>query len=241
MPDKRQHRGPHPEDEQLFAAAQGPTLRRAVQDFCWLLNHDYADKSALKLVGDHFSLTQRQRMALMRCSCSDQARRRRRARQISPENLPAGLLLLDGYNVLTTIEAALAGGVILKARDGCFRDLAGMHGTYRKVQETIPAIQLIGKYLNNAKISLCRWYLDKPVSNSGRLKQLLLDLARQHDWNWQVELVFSPDGVLARTPEIIATSDGEILNHCQRWFNLTREIIEKYLPDANIIKITDDT
>jgi len=241
LPDKRKHRGPHPEDEQLFAATNWPKLHQAVQDFCRLLNRDYADKSALKLVGDHFSLTQRQRMAIMRCSCSDQDRQQRRARQVSPENLPECLLLLDGYNVITTIEAALAGGVILKARDGCFRDLAGMHGTYRKVDETIPAVHLIGQYLNDTKINQCRWYLDKPVSNSGRLKQLLLEIAEQQSWNWRVELVFSPDGVLARTPEIISTADSEILNRCQHWFNLAREIIEKYIPNANIIEIADDT
>lgn len=241
LPDKRKHRGPHPEDERLFAESNWPTLRQAVQDFCWLLNRDYADKSALKLVGDHFALTQRQRMALMRCCCSDEARRQRRARQVSPENLPECLLLLDGYNVITTIEAALSGGVILKARDGCFRDLAGMHGTYRKVDETIPAVQLIGQYLDDIKIGPCRWYLDKPVSNSGRLKQLLREIAQQQSWNWQVELVFSPDGVLTRTPEIVATADSEILNRGPRWFNLAREIIEKYIPDANIIEIADDS
>ena len=38
--------------------------------------------------------------------------------------------------MLTTIEAALAGGVILAARDGAYRDMASMHGSYRKVAET---------------------------------------------------------------------------------------------------------
>ena len=49
-------------------------------------------------------------------------------------------LWIDGYNALTTIESALSGSVILRARDGCYRDMASMHGTYRKVQETVPAI-----------------------------------------------------------------------------------------------------
>ena len=45
-------------------------------------------------------------------------------------------LLIDGYNVLTTVESALAHGLLLIGRDGCMRDLASMHGSWRKVDET---------------------------------------------------------------------------------------------------------
>ena len=41
-------------------------------DFSWLLTRGYAEKGALKLVGDRFSLTERQRLAVMRSACSDQ-------------------------------------------------------------------------------------------------------------------------------------------------------------------------
>jgi len=49
-----------------------------------------------------------------------------------------------------------------------------MHGTFRAVEETQPAIELIGLHLREAGVAACRWYLDSPVSNSGRLKQSLL-------------------------------------------------------------------
>ena len=52
MPDHRKHRGPHPEDKQLFAAEQCPRLREAANDLAWLLNRGYASTSALKIVGD---------------------------------------------------------------------------------------------------------------------------------------------------------------------------------------------
>ena len=71
MPDKRSHRGPHPDDAKLFAPEKIAHLRNAVEDFSLLLTKGYADKGALKLVGDKFSLTQRQRLAVMRSACSD--------------------------------------------------------------------------------------------------------------------------------------------------------------------------
>src|SRR5436853_428421 len=127
MPDHRQHRGAHPEDPHLFGASAIPFLRAATADLSWLLSRDYATPSALKLVGDRYNLTQRQRTAIMRAACSDQAMGQRRARLVDT----ASAIEIDGYNLLTTIEAALGGGVILGCRDGTFRDMASIHGTYR--------------------------------------------------------------------------------------------------------------
>ncbi len=64
-----------------------PRLREAVADFSLLLTKGYAEKSALKLVGDRFSLTQRQRLAVMRSSCSDQQRQSRLERCVPVEAL----------------------------------------------------------------------------------------------------------------------------------------------------------
>jgi len=147
MPDKRTHRGPHPADEKLFAPDSISKLRMALADFSLLLTKGYAEKSALKLVGDRFSLTERQRLAIMRSACSDQQLASRNQRCIALGNLAGQSIAIDGYNILITVEAAMSGGVIFKGRDGCFRDLASIHGTYRKVTETIPAVQLIGNFL----------------------------------------------------------------------------------------------
>ena len=210
-----------------------------MSDLSWLFDHQYACKSALKLVGDRHELTQRQRMAVMRCACSDAARERRGAGRVTPVQLAGEELLLDGYNVLTTIEAALAGGVILSARDGCFRDLASVHGTYRKVAETHPAIELLGSWIASQRLARCVWYLDRPVSNSGRLKTILREYAEQNGWDWRIELVPDPDPILARASAVVATADSVILDRCARWINLAREIVTTCVPSAHLIDLSD--
>ncbi|MHC4433263.1 MAG: DUF434 domain-containing protein, partial [Planctomycetota bacterium] len=102
MPDKRVHRGPHPADEKLFAPEAIGDLRLAVGDFSLLLTRGYAQKSALKLVGDRFSLTDRQRLAVMRSACSDRQRASRRQRRVDLQNLAGESIAVDGYNVLIT-------------------------------------------------------------------------------------------------------------------------------------------
>jgi len=238
MPDKRIHRGPHPSDAELFASNAIPNLRTALADFSLLLTKGYAEKSALKLVGDRFSLTQRQRLAVMRSACSDQQRKSRKQREVKTAELADQDIAIDGYNVLITVEAAMSGGVIFEGRDGCFRDLASIHGTYRKVTETIPAVQLIGKFLKEHNVDNCLWLLDSPVSNSGRLKTLIGELARESNWNWEIRLVLSPDAELVKTDSVVASSDSVVLDACKSWVNLGRDIIEKKLPNARLIDLS---
>ncbi len=226
MPDKRSHRGPHPEDAKLFTAKTRPVLARAVADMSWLLSGGYADTSTLKLVGDRYDLTRRQRTAVMRCACSDRQLQYRKSVRVDPADLSGQPVILDGYNILITIEAALAGGVLFVTRDGCIRDLASIHGTYRKVEETAPAIEAIAHVLTKLQIADVRWLLDRPVSNSGRLKKQILDYAGQKGLNWNVDLLLNPDKALAESDKIIATSDSAVLDRCTQWLNLARITIE---------------
>ncbi|MBN2316217.1 MAG: DUF434 domain-containing protein [Sedimentisphaerales bacterium] len=237
MPDKRTHRGPHPADSTLFAPDAVPILRSALADFSLLLTKGYAQKSALKLVGDRFSLTERQRLAVMRSACSDQQLASRNKRRVDLKDLAGQPIAIDGYNVLITVEAAMSGGVIFKGRDGCFRDLASIHGTYRKVTETIPALQLIGEFLQETDVSKAIWLLDSPVSNSGRLKTLMGEIAQENNWNWGIELCLSPDAELKKTEGIVASSDSVVLDQCKKWTNLAVEIITLKLPSATVVNL----
>jgi hypothetical protein len=235
VPDHRAHRGADPHDAVDFAATALPALRAAVSDLAWLLERQYANTSALKVVGDRYLLTARQRVAVRRSACADAALERRREHQVEVSVVQGQPLWLDGFNVLTTIEAALGGAVVLVGRDGCFRDLMGVHGTYRRVEETLPALQLLADFITAAAIGPCTWYLDRPVSNSGRLRELILQAARERRLEWSVELVFNPDPILAAATQTIASADAAILDRCSRWVNLARAVIVATVPTARIV------
>ncbi len=237
MPDKRTHRGANPEDAELFAAGHIGGLRSAVADYSLLLSKGYAPKSSLKLVGDRFSLTDRQRLAVMRCGCSDTQLATRLEHEVKVSELEAEAIVIDGYNVLITTEAALSGAPIFHSRDSCYRDLAGIHGSYRKVTETIPAIELIAKCLRDLRIESALWLFDSPVSNSGRLKTIIGSLAEENGWPWEIELLPNPDVKLIETDMTAATSDSDVLDKCGKWTNLTAHIIAAAIPDAQIVDL----
>jgi hypothetical protein len=220
-PDQRQHRGPHPADQTLFAPEHIPALREATAELSWLLSRGYAINSALKLVGDRHGLTERQRAAVARAACSDQSLARRRQACVPPERLSGEPVIVDGFNLIVTLEAALSGGVIILCRDGCLRDLSSVHGSYRAVQETPRALRLIGEALAGLGVREARWLLDRPVSNSGRLAGKIREVAEQAGWTWSVELVFNPDADILSAALVALTSDSAILDRVGRWANLT--------------------
>src|SRR6266850_174628 len=237
-PDIRKHRGAHPEDRKLFAAEQLPALGTAVGELSWLLTRDYSLKGALKLVGDRYTLTDRQRLAVARAACSDQSKERRAAALINVAEVPDEGLIVDGFNLIITIEAALSGGLLMLCRDGCIRDLSSVHGSYRAVDETETAIQLIGEVLEILHPKSVDWVLDSPISNSGRLAQRIRELANEKEWNWTVETLFNPDAAILKSNGVVISSDSHILDGTQRWLNFNRYLIGERLADSWLIDLS---
>jgi hypothetical protein len=193
--------------------------------------------SALKIVGDRYALNARQRMAVMRGACPDAAMESRMQR-MRPRAWAGGKTVrIDGYNVLTTIEVALGGGVVLASRDMTYRDIASMHGSYRRVEETLPALELIGSMLADSQIGCAAWYFDQPVSNSGRLKTMMAELAEAKGWNWDIQIVPNPDVVLAKSRDAIASADSVILDACGKWINLAWEVVMEKVPQAWVVSL----
>ncbi len=237
MPDSRQHRGQHPSDAALFGPAQLPRLQQAVSDLSWLLSRGYSERSSLKLVGDRYRLSSRQRLGVGRSSCSRQAAFRRGEHRLPEEAMRANTLHIDGFNLLITVESALSGGFILEGVDDCLRDMASIHGSYRRVLETEGAIQLAGQALQQLGVERAVWCLDRPVSNSGRLRQAILDSAARQGWRWEVSLLDNPDTHLKKALEPVASSDSVVLDHASRWFNLARFIVHQFVPGALILPL----
>jgi hypothetical protein len=237
MAKKERHRGQHPNDIKIFGQKNIPKLKEAVHDLSELLTKGYPMNASLKLVGDHFKLTKRQRLAVSRNVCSEQDLLIRSNKEYLESEMNNQVLGIDGFNLLITIESALSGGFIFIGKDGCYRDMSSIHGSYKRVMETQKAIDLVGNTLQKIGLEKVVWYLDKPVSNSGRLKSFLLENAEISNWNWEVELAYNPDNELIESNELVVSSDSLVINKSKGWFNLAGEIVQKNIPEANIIDL----
>lgn len=236
---EQRHRSVHPNDRALFGGEQLRRLRDAVYEFCWLLNRGYARHSVIQLVGDHHQLAKRQRLAISRAACTTINRELRQAKCVQFEQIKGRQLVIDGFNLVISVETAMAGGLLLRCCDGCIRDIASIHGTYRQVHETRQAIELIGNMLQSFSSASVLWLFDKPVSNSGRLAKMVRDIAKVHNWNWQAELIENPDQAIRSSRNIAITSDSAILDGGVQWVNLVAYLIAHYFRDAWLIDFSD--
>lgn len=227
-------RGYFPSDQKEFGSQSIETLRKAGRDLQYLLNQGYHIKGASTFVGNHYLLSERQRLALVRAISSEESIRNRKSKEV--EGIPNGSVVnIDGFNTIITLEVALSDSLLLKCMDGTIRDLAALRGTYRLIDKTDNAIMLIGNMLEENKIDKAVFYLDAPVSNSGRLKQRILELLNPFHFEVQVEVIHNVDTVLEKLDNVI-TSDAIILDKCISWINLNAKMIEQ-MNLTNLINI----
>ena len=236
MPER--HRGAHPHDDRCFGEEQLDKLKTAVAELSWLLSRGYAMGASNELVGDHHQLTSRQRLAIARVACTDDQIVQRQAKRLPVSALKGKTLLIDGFNLLITIETALGGGAIFSCADGCCRDLSSVYGSYRIVEETQPALEKIGRTLEKVSPEKVIWLFDRPVSNSARVAKTVRDIAEEHHWPFEAELTDSTDALLSRSSDVVVTCDSAVLERAESWSNLACEVIAQQIPEAWTVDLT---
>lgn len=229
------NRGKHPSDNKLFAEKWHPIFKKAIDDYSFLLSRGYAMNSILQIVGFRYKLNKRQQMAILRVAAAEQNIQHRKSKELHPSHLVKNTVSIDGFNLLILLESALSGAFIFKGRDGTFRDIAGVHGSYKRVHQTESAMILVGNVLKKMEVDSVVWYLDAPISNSGRVKKMLLEISEKHQFNWKVELVNNPDKVLVKNCKIVVSSDGWVIDHAENWFNLASYLITHEMENLDIL------
>jgi hypothetical protein len=225
---KSVRRGYVDKDEELFGDSQKIKIHSAANDARWLMNRGYSAESAITFTSNHYLLTSRQRMAIFRSILSDDNKIARKEKEIQA---PGSEVLIDGLNIIITLETALSNSLVLRGDDGVLRDVAGLHGTYRIIDKTEKAIELILQTLSNLDVMRAYFILDKPVSNSGSLKQLILAISKNFNIDVEVELDMNPDQLFVGKENVIS-SDGPVLQRSSNWFNLNSMIVRDMIPDT---------
>lgn len=226
MAIKQLKRGSAERDDKEFSGNCLDKLRKAAEHIRYLINEGYAIKNASVFVGNHFLLSERQRLALVRSISSDEQLRLRKEKECTADELCGRTVHIDGFNTIITLEIALCQSLLLKCMDGTIRDLAGLRGTYRLIEETPEAVRMIADTLEQLKVRKAVFCLDAPVSNSGRLKSLIADVWENRHMELDVQVIHDVDRTLQEKDYVI-TADAIILDNCKSWFNLIEFCMEK--------------
>ncbi len=100
-------RGYMPEDERNFTPSAIETMRTASRHIGFLINEGYDLKQAAAFVGNHFLLSERQRLAIVRSLAADEQLKNRKAK----EKKTGDEVWIDGFNTIITLEVLFSGSI----------------------------------------------------------------------------------------------------------------------------------
>ena len=224
-------RGFVPEDVKNFSPQALEKMRTASRHVCYLANEGYDLKQATTFVGNHYLLSERQRLAIMRSVATQVQIENRQKKQVPMTALSGREVWIDGFNTIITLEVLLSDSILFSCMDGTIRDLAALRGTYRLIPETEKAILMLFELLQEAEVSRVNILLDQPVSNSGRLKTCMAEIGEEYPFALDIQILREVDRDLY-DKELVITSDSIILDHCISWVNLTRGCLDRLHVEA---------
>lgn len=196
---------------------QDTILKKAKKDFKYLLNQGYPRTGALAFVGNHYLLNQVQRNYLNRTVFSKKKMESRKSKLILLSDIKDKNILIDGYNVLITVESVFnSENEFVACDDGVTRDIKAVFGKYKENKTTTPALNSIISLLKIFKPKSVLFFYDSPVSLSGELARTTQKILKSQKVPGDAQTAENVDSELVNLSiemdGIVATSDGIIMD-----------------------------
>jgi hypothetical protein len=210
----------------------------ACKDYAYLINRNYPEPGALKLVGDRYRLTRDQRTVLYRGISPVEKSVLRKTKLM--KEIANKTLAIDGYNVLFSLLNYRLGRFTFISTDDVLRDAGSLHGKLKDEEMFEDCIKILAKHLSAMYPSHVDVFLDSPVSHSEKHAQVITDIFRQFNVVADCRVIRSADYGLKHLPfDVVATSDSVIIDTAGAGVvDLPRIILEKQY-HAEPLKISD--
>lgn len=162
---------------------------------------------------------------------SDSVSDSRKSKIVDLKDIGGNTLILDGYNIIITVESILKDKPIILADDGFLRDFQAIFGKYKFNKHSPQALTLIFKHISNYKPKYVKFYLDRPVSFSGRLAKEIEEMMENYGLNGEVILSNNVDYDFVQECNkdicIAATSDGIIIDNVEKVVDIPHLILKQ--------------
>lgn len=203
------------------------SMDNAASDIRFLLERGYPQKSAVGFVCDHYRLDVKARYLLSRTVLAREVAERRLAKFLPCEKIEGSSIVIDGYNIIIGMESILEKKAYL-CDDGVIRDIKGAFRSFKVSSNTENVVGLILGFLKEMKPENVVFLLDSQISKSGMLAQRLRKMLGEAGLKGDARTSKHVDYDLKRCGEIVASSDGVIIDEAGRVVNLLRCVIERF-------------
>jgi len=213
-------------------------LLEAAKDYKYLLNRGYNTIASLNLVSSHYRLSKQERLALYRSVHSNKIASSILKKTVSSRDVSMGILVIDGFNVLITLTAALYCKQLIKGDDGFVRDVLGVFGRVKYNLTFFKAVHYLVFSLSSLNIEKVVVVLDKNVKWSKFFSDIMYKVLSVYVPYPLIVLARKSDKRILSLDGIISSSDIVILMQAKKVFDIAGYIINQYMRYDNIIDIS---
>ncbi|WP_406659691.1 DUF434 domain-containing protein [Methanolobus sp. ZRKC3] len=193
---------------------QHKEMAEAARDIRYLLQRGYPRDSSIRFAGDHYLLDKNERYILARTVFSTGTAIARKNKKLRCQELKGRTLLIDGYNVLITLESLLKGGDLWRADDSFLRDIKGMFRSHSNDRSTFEAVEEMLSFLASSEVKKAIVLLDTQMKNSGELAALIRKRMEELSIKGDAETSRHVDYDLknCEPSSVVATADGIVID-----------------------------
>jgi hypothetical protein len=202
-------------------------LFEAAKDLRFLLSRGYNRATALKFVGDKYLLDKYNRHILFRGIYPPKVINENSNKIVPIKKLKNSDLAIDGFNLIITTEAILKGGPIILCDDGFIRDTSAIFERFRVSDSTFEALTLIFQLLSKYPPKEIHFFLDSPISKSGKLAIAINNYFKKYDLLGAALTSKNVDAELVKR-NLVATSDHIIIERVKQVVDIPRNFLEIY-------------
>lgn len=209
--------------------ASNEKLTKPANDVRYLLAREYSINTAIRFVSDHYRLTESERHILVRVVRPPKIATARRGKRLACTDINGRDVLIDGYNVLITIESMLKDETLWLGDDGFVRDTRGVFRSYNNTDATYKAVDKMLSFLSGCKVTSVNILLDTQMSKSGQLAHYIDNRFHIYSLNGSARTSRHVDFDLKNTDAkvVVATADGVIIDAVEKVIDITACLMER--------------
>jgi hypothetical protein len=208
-------------------------LLKPARDIRSLLRWGYPKFASINFVVTHSQLSIEEHYILTRVIMPPDKIVSRINKKISCTGIKDRDLLLDGYNVLLSVDSLLKKEPIWFCDDGYIRDTRYYFSKSKQAQDLEESVDLVLNFLSETLPKSTVFLLDAQISRSGELAGLIRHKMNEYGipgdsrTSKTVDFELKTEGSNPENHLIVATSDGIVIDSVQQVLDIPACLIEK--------------
>ena len=222
----------------LYGSHMREKLLKPARDIRRILLWGYPKFATIRFVADHFQLNVEERHILTRIIVPPERIASRISKKVAFIDTRYKDILLDGYNVLLSVDSLLRKKPIWLCDDGYVRDTRCYFSKAKQVEDLEKSLDLVIKFLCEAHPKSVIFLLDAQISRSGELAGFIRYKMEEHGIPGEARISKTTDFELKAYEDkayeegqknnlVVATSDGIVIDSVSQAIDIPACLMEK--------------